>query len=89
MLAGLVAGAAGLLAADGARAITAQPGSDYGAMLDAACGATADHQRQVAAVESALGATQPDARVMDVLRRTKCPACGCPLAPPTGGMAGF
>ncbi|WP_148219285.1 hypothetical protein [Azospirillum sp. B510] len=92
-LAGLVSGGAGLFAAGGAQAITAQSSSDYGAMLDAACGASADHKRQIAAVESALGAVLPDARVVEVLQRTQCPACGCPLALtagfPKGGNGAF
>ncbi|ALG71833.1 hypothetical protein VY88_12785 [Azospirillum thiophilum] len=93
VLAGLAAGGACLFVAGGAQAITAQPRSDYGAMLDAACGATADHKRQIAAVESALGVTLPDERVAEVLRRTQCPSCGCPLAlaavGPNGGMGAF
>lgn len=80
VLAGLVAGGAGLFAAGGAKAITARSSSDYGAMLDAACGASTDHKRQIAAVESALGAVLPDARVVEALQRTQCPSCGCPLA---------
>lgn len=80
VLAGLAAGGAGLFAAGTAQAITAQPRSDYGAMLDAACGASADHKRQIAAVERALGVTLPDARVLQVLQQTTCRSCGCPLA---------
>ncbi|MBP2304616.1 hypothetical protein GBZ48_17740 [Azospirillum melinis] len=80
VLAGLVAGGAGLFAAGGAKAITAQSSSDYGAMLDAACGASADHKRQIAAVETTLGVLFPDARVVEALQRTQCPSCGCPLA---------
>jgi len=80
VLAGLVAGGAGLFAAGGAKAITAESSSDYGAMLDAACGASTDHERQIASVEKALGVVLPDARVVEALQRTRCPSCGCPLA---------
>lgn len=80
VLAGLVAGGAGLFGSGGAKAITVQSSSDYGAMLDVACGASADHKRQIASVEKALGVVLPDARVVEVLQRTQCPSCGCPLA---------
>ncbi|CAO3407163.1 hypothetical protein [Azospirillum largimobile] len=79
VLAGLAAGGAGLFAAGGAQAITAQPRSDYGAMLDAACGASADHRRQIAEVERALGLALPDARLLQVLQQTSCRSCGCTL----------
>ena len=88
VLAGLAAGGAGLFAAGGAKAITAQLRSDYGAMLDAACGASADHKRQIAEVESALGVTLPDARVLQVLRQTSCRSCGCPLSLAAGPASG-
>lgn len=88
VLAGLAAGGAGLFVAGGAKAITAQSSSDYGAMLDAACGASADHKRQIAAVERTLGALLPDARVVEALQRTQCPSCGCPLALTAGLVKG-
>ncbi len=88
VLAGLATGGAGLFAAGGAKAITAQPRSDYGAMLDAACGASADHKRQIVEVERALGVTLPDARVLQVLQQTTCRSCGCPLALAAGPVAG-
>jgi hypothetical protein len=88
VLAGLTAGGAGLFAAGAAQAITAQPRSDYGAMLDAACGASADHKRQIAAVERALGLALPDPQVLQVLQQTTCRSCGCPLAPVAGPIPG-
>ena len=86
---GLAAGVAVLLAGPGARALTARPASDYGAVLDAACGRSADHQRQIAEIESALGLALPDARAAELLRRTLCPACGCPLALASGAPGAF
>ena len=89
ILSGLAAGSACLLAGTGARAITPRDWSDYGAVLDAACGPTLDHKRQIAAVETALGIPLPDARTADVLRRTLCPSCGCPLLPLPGAPGSF
>lgn len=89
ILRGLAAGGAVLLSGSGAGAITARPSSDYGAVLDAACGASADHKRQIAEVEKAFGLTLPDRRVAELLRRTACPNCGCPLMAPAGAPDTF
>lgn len=89
ILYGLATGGACLLAGTGARAITPRDWSDYGAILEAACGPTPDHKRQITAVEEALGIPLPDARTLDVLRRTTCPACGCPLMPSPGAPGSF
>ncbi|MBP2227502.1 hypothetical protein J2847_000782 [Azospirillum agricola] len=89
ILRGLAAGGALLLSGSGAGAITVRPSSDYGAVLDAACGASADHKRQIAEVEKAFGLTVPDPRVIERLRRTACPDCGCPLMPPAGASDAF
>lgn len=81
ILRGLAAGGVAALAGASAEALTARPASDYGAILDAACGASADHARQIAEVETALALTRPDPRLTEALKRTLCPNCGCPLAP--------
>ncbi|SMH59596.1 hypothetical protein [Azospirillum agricola] len=89
ILRGLAAGGAVLLSGSGAGAITARPSSDYGAVLDAACGPSADHARQIAEIENAFGLTRPDPRMIERLRRTACPNCGCPLMPPAGPSDAF
>ncbi len=89
VLYGFAAGGACLLTGAGASAITPLPQSDYGAVLDTACGLSADHRRQIAAVESALGVSLPDARVTEALRRTVCPSCGCPLVAPVAAPGSF
>lgn len=89
ILSGLAAGGVCLMAGTGARAITARDGADYGAVLDAACGASTDHKRQIAVIEEAMGIPLPDERIAVVLRRTLCPSCGCPLIPPPGAPGAF
>lgn len=89
VLGGLAAAGAWLLSGTAAHAIMAQSWSDYGAVLDTACGASLDHKRQIAAVERALGLSLPDARLIGVLQRTACPTCGCALVPPMNGPAAF
>lgn len=81
LLRGLALGGLGLALghAGAAQAFTVRSGSDYGAMLDGACGASADHRRQIAELESALGGTAADPRILAVIRQTACPSCGCPL----------
>lgn len=76
---GLATGSACLLKGVDATAITPLDRSDYGAVLDAACGRSFDHERQIAAIEAALGIPLPDTRTADILRQTMCPSCGCPL----------
>lgn len=92
LLRGLALGGLGAAlggAGSNAWAFTALPGSDYGALLDGACGASADHRRQIAALESALGGTLADPRIVAVLQNTACPNCGCPLLTPPGAPASF
>lgn len=89
VLGGLAAAGTWLLSGTTAHAIMAHPWSDYGAVLDTACGASLDHKRQIVAVEQALGLILPDDRLVSVLQRTACPTCGCPLAPPMNGPAAF
>jgi len=89
VLCGLAAVGSWLLPSTAAQAIMARPRSDYGAVLDTACGASLDHKRQIAAVEQALGMSLPDARLIGVLQRTACPTCGCLLVPPGTGPTSF
>lgn len=89
LLCGLAMAGTWLLSGTAAQAITVRSWSDYGAVLDNACGASLDHKRQIAAVELASGMTMPDARLIGVLQQTACPNCGCPLMPPVSGRASF
>jgi len=89
VLCGLAVAGVWLLSGTAAHAITARTRSDYGAMLDNACGASLDHKSQIAAVERTLGLTLPDDRLVAVLQRTACATCGCPLMPPADGPAAF
>ncbi|MCG5242302.1 hypothetical protein [Azospirillum doebereinerae] len=89
VLCGLAVAGAWLLSGTAAHAITVRTRSDYGAVLDNACGASLDHTRQIAAVEEALGLALPDDRLIGVLQRTVCATCGCPLMPPATGPAAF
>jgi len=56
------------------------PDSDYRHLVDSACGASADHQRQLAEAAARLGvdARAPEAQAL--LKQLTCPICGCPLA---------
>lgn len=89
VLGGLAAAGTWLLSGTAAQALMPQPGSDYGATLDSACGASLDHRRQIAELERTLGLSLPDARLLGVLQRTACPICGCPLIPPMTGSPSF
>ncbi|PWC39956.1 hypothetical protein TSO352_04470 [Azospirillum sp. TSO35-2] len=89
VLYGLAAAGVCLAAGTTAQAFTAQSSSDYGAMLDNACGASLDHKRQIATIERTLGMPLSDDRLVKLLQRTTCPACGCPLMPPGTASAAF
>lgn len=86
---GLAVGGLMLLSGTGAGAVTLRSGSDYGGILDGACGASADHRRQIAEVEKAFGLPLTDSRVIDALRRAQCPGCGCSLALAAGLPGSF
>lgn len=86
---GLAVGGLMLLTGTRAGAVTARSGADYGGILDGACGASADHQRQIAEVERVLGLPLTDSRVIDALRRAQCPGCGCSLALAAGLPGSF
>ncbi|MFS2012091.1 hypothetical protein ACCD06_19800 [Azospirillum sp. CT11-132] len=89
VLGGFAAAGAWLLSGTAAQALMPQPGSDYGAILDKACGASLDHKRQIAELERTLGLSLPDERLIGVLQRIACPICGCPLMPPMNGASSF
>lgn len=89
--AALAAGGACASLASTAQAITARPASDYGAVLESACGPVGEHARLIEETEAALGRPRTDPLVQAVLQRTACPACGCPLlaAPVNSGRLPF
>ena len=89
--AALAAGGACTSLASTAQAITARPGSDYGAILETACGPVGEHARLIEETEAALGRPRTDPLVQAVLQRTACPTCGCGLlsAPVNGGRLPF
>lgn len=82
LAAALAAGGAGVSVAGPALALQARPLSDYGAVLEGACGATREHARLVREAEQALGLTAGDPRMQAVLRGMTCPSCGCALLMP-------
>lgn len=89
LAAALAVGGAGVSLARPAMAVQARPLSDYGAVLESACGATREHARLVREAEEALGLTAGDPRMQAALRGITCPTCGCALAmPPTPDAPG-
>ncbi|MGQ9371681.1 twin-arginine translocation signal domain-containing protein [Azospirillum sp. ST 5-10] len=69
-------------------ALTPLSGSDYGAVLDSACGASAEHARLVEETATALGRPASDPLVQAVLQRTVCPLCGCAVVPTPAAAGG-
>lgn len=90
-IAAVAAGSACASFGSSAHAITARPSSDYGAVLESACGQAGYHARIVKETEEALGMTSTDPRFLAILQQVKCPMCGCPVlpAPLSGAQSPF
>lgn len=64
-----------------AHAFTELSQSNYGRVLDSACGRNSEHARIVAETADSLGMKPSDPRLDGILQRMTCPVCGCPVLP--------
>jgi len=80
--AALTAAGACMSVAGPALAFKARPLSDYGVVLEDACGQARYHVRIIKETEEALGLPAEDPRLQAVIRQMKCPSCGCGLLMP-------
>ena len=66
-------------AARPAAAFQTMPASDYSALVDQACGVTANHARQLEQARARLGDVLTSQQLENTLQALRCPICGCPL----------
>ncbi|CAK0776084.1 putative Twin-arginine translocation signal domain-containing protein [uncultured Gammaproteobacteria bacterium] len=68
-----------VVAARPVAAFQTMPEGDYSALVEKACGATADHARQLEQTRDRLDTTLTREQVQTALQALRCPVCGCPL----------